>query len=103
MLIHENYVPLFKALSDDTRLKIVDLLSDGEYCACELLTVFNITQPTLSYHMKILSESGLVLSVREGAWTRYSLNHECVDEMKAFIEELMSAPSSLGPIKRSNC
>ena len=103
MLIHKNYVPLFKALSDETRLKIIDLLSDGEYCACELLTAFNITQPTLSYHMKILSESGLVVSVRKGAWTRYSLSPERIDELKAFIDELMLAPSSLGPIERSNC
>lgn len=103
MLIHENYVPLFKALSDETRLKIIDLLSDGEYCACELLTAFNITQPTLSYHMKILSESGLVVSARKGAWTRYSLSPERIDELKAFIDELMLAPSSLGPIERSNC
>lgn len=103
MLIHENYVPLFKALSDVTRLKIIDLLSDGEYCACELLTAFNITQPTLSYHMKILSESGLVVSVRKGAWTRYSLSPERIDELKAFIDKLMLAPSSLGPIERSNC
>lgn len=103
MLIHENYVPLFKALSDETRLKIIDLLSDGEYCACELLTAFNITQPTLSYHMKILSESGLVVSVRKGAWTRYSLSPERIDELKSFINELMNSPSSLGPIERSNC
>ncbi|NLW11763.1 MAG: winged helix-turn-helix transcriptional regulator [Clostridiaceae bacterium] len=103
MLSYDDFVPLFKALSDETRLKIVDLLSDGEYCACELLTAFEITQPTLSYHMKILNESGLVVSVRKGAWTKYSLKPERIDEMKKFIDELMLAPSSLGPIERSNC
>lgn len=103
MLSYEEFVPLFKALSDETRLKIVDLLSDGEYCACELLTAFDIKQPTLSYHMKILGESGLTNAVRKGAWTKYSLKHDRIEELKRFIDELMLAPSSLGPIERSNC
>ena len=59
--IYSKYVPLFKAMSDETRLKIIDMLSCGEMCACDILEEFNITQPTLSYHMKILTDSGLAL------------------------------------------
>ncbi|QHQ62284.1 metalloregulator ArsR/SmtB family transcription factor [Anaerocolumna sedimenticola] len=79
---YSDYVPIFKALADETRLKIIDMLSCGELCACDILESFNITQPTLSYHMKILTESGLVYGRREGAWMKYSLNTEKVNEVK---------------------
>lgn len=71
---YADEVLAFKALSDETRLKIVAMLSFGEMCACKILEEFSITQPTLSYHMKVLMESGLVGGVRDGAWMRYSLN-----------------------------
>ncbi len=85
---YAEYVPLIKALSDETRLKIIDMLSCGEMCACNILEAFNITQPTLSYHMKILAESGLVKAVRDGAWMRYSLNSEKSQELRLFLENL---------------
>ena len=59
---------IFKALSDETRLRALHMLSSGELCACELLESFRITQPTLSYHMNILCNSGLVSARRDGAW-----------------------------------
>lgn len=65
---------LFKTLGDETRLRIVELLKGGELCGCKILEHFDITQPTLSYHMKLLCESGLVRGVRDGAWMRYTLN-----------------------------
>ncbi|HAA09991.1 MAG: metalloregulator ArsR/SmtB family transcription factor [bacterium] len=82
---YADYVPAIKAMSDETRLKIIDMLSCGEMCACEILEEFSISQSTLSYHMKILSESGLVNAVRDGAWMRYTLNKERIDELKDFI------------------
>lgn len=85
MLLYENYIPVFKALADGTRLKIITMLSGGEMCACKILEEFNITQPTLSYHMKILTESGLVVGVRNGAWMRYSLSEENIETFKTFI------------------
>ena len=57
---YREYVSVFKALADETRLKIIQMLSSGELCACNMLEEFNSTQPTLSYHMKILTECGLV-------------------------------------------
>ncbi len=64
---HKEYVQIAKALADETRLKIIDMLSCGEMCACDILEYFSISQSTLSYHMKILTESGLVNGMRDGA------------------------------------
>ncbi len=77
-----------KALSDSNRLQIVQMLSDGEKCGCKLLEAFEITQPTLSHHMKILCECGLVNDRKEGKWHHYSLNCEVLQEFKSFIETL---------------
>lgn len=77
-----------KALGDSNRLKIVKMLSDGEKCGCKLLEAFQITQPTLSHHMKILCECGLVDVRKEGKWSYYSLNCETLSQFKEFISSL---------------
>lgn len=76
---------ILKALSDPTRLSIVDMLSCGEMCACKILEKFSITQPTLSHHMKILCSTGLVNARREGRWMHYSLNSENIEELHKFM------------------
>ncbi|MCL2497127.1 MAG: metalloregulator ArsR/SmtB family transcription factor [Symbiobacteriaceae bacterium] len=81
---------LFKALADKNRLMIVDMLSCGELCACMILEKFNITQPTLSHHMKILCDCGLVNGRKEGKWTYYSLNNETVQYIRVFWDEVTS-------------
>ncbi len=83
---NNEYVAVFKALGDETRLKIVEMLSCGELCACDILESFQITQPTLSYHMKILTESGLVISRKEGSWMHYRNNSKLTDAVKEFWE-----------------
>ncbi|TGE35553.1 ArsR family transcriptional regulator [Desulfosporosinus fructosivorans] len=87
---YAEYVSLFKAISDQTRLKIVDLLSSGEMCACQLLDNFNITQPTLSYHMRILCESGIVTGRRDGAWMYYRINGAVIEAISDFLIEIKS-------------
>jgi ArsR family transcriptional regulator len=77
-----------KALSDETRLKIVVMISSGELCACEILEQFKITQPTLSYHMKILCESGLVEGRKDGIWMKYSTNANTLDVLKNLFDDL---------------
>lgn len=77
-----------KALGDSNRLQIVQMLSDGEKCGCKLLEAFDITQPTLSHHMKILCECGLVNDRKEGKWHHYSLNCDTLQGFKKFIEAL---------------
>lgn len=84
------YSQMLKALSEPNRLKIVDVLSCGEMCACKLLDFFNLTQPTLSHHMKILIATGLVVSRKEGVWQHYSLDQEKVCELEMFIKEVFS-------------
>ena len=88
MLNYAGTAVIFKAMSDETRLKIMDMLSCDELCACNILESFQITQPTLSYHMKILTDSGLVLARKDGAWTRYRLNPDGVLLIKAFFESI---------------
>lgn len=80
-----NHVIFFKALSDINRLMIIDMLSCGELCACEILERFNFTQPTLSHHMKILCDCKLVNGRKEGKWTYYSLNKDVSDKFKDFL------------------
>ena len=72
--IYETNSKVFKALSDAKRLKIINLLSKGEMCGCRILEEFDFTQPTLSHHMKILVECGLVDARKEGTWSYYKLN-----------------------------
>ena len=74
-----------KALGDSNRLQIVQMLSDGEKCGCKLLEAFDITQPTLSHHMKILCDCGLVNDRKEGKWHHYSINVEVWKELRDFI------------------
>ena len=74
-----------KALGDNNRLQIVQMLSGGEKCGCKLLEAFQITQPTLSHHMKTLCESGLINDRKEGKWHHYSINMEVWQKFSEFI------------------
>lgn len=72
--IHEKNAKIFKAFCDEKRLAILELLRSGEKCACVLIDQMEVGQSSLSYHMKILSESGVVESRQEGKWTHYRLS-----------------------------
>lgn len=72
--IFEKNSKVFKALADSNRLRIINLLSSGEKCVCEILKSFDISQSTLSHHMRILNECGLVNFRKKGTWSYYSLN-----------------------------
>ena len=67
---------IFKALGDENRLTILELLHTGERCACKLQEALAISQPTLSHHMRILLDAGLVNARKEGKWIHYSINEE---------------------------
>ncbi|MFR1872123.1 MAG: ArsR/SmtB family transcription factor [Coprococcus sp.] len=71
---YKNDTIIFKALCDEKRLSILKLLKGGEKCACVLMEELNIAQSALSYHMKILCESGIVTSRQEGKWTHYTIS-----------------------------
>lgn len=78
---------IFKALGDETRLKIFGLLGCSEICACDILKQVEITQPTLSHHMKVLTGCGLVNARKDGSWTKYTVNEEYVTRIQAFLEK----------------
>ena len=83
-----NIALICKAIGDNNRLQIIEMLSGGEKCACKLLERFEITQPTLSHHMKILCGCGLVNVRKEGKWSYYSLNCETLTAFKEYVEGL---------------
>jgi ArsR family transcriptional regulator, arsenate/arsenite/antimonite-responsive transcriptional repressor len=71
---YEENARIFKAFCDENRLRILELLQDGDLCACVLIERLGIKQPALSYHMKILVESGIVESKPVGKWTHYHIS-----------------------------
>jgi ArsR family transcriptional regulator len=91
---YKEYAQFFKVLSDPNRLMIIDMLSCGELCACVILEKFNITQPTLSHHMKSLRESELVIGRKEGKWMYYSLSEKTVQTCKNILSDLTSFKES---------
>ena len=88
--MYKEYAQSFKVLSDPNRLMIIDMLSCGELCACVILERFQITQPTLSHHMKSLCDSKLVDARKEGKWMYYSLNGKKIQALKDILSELTS-------------
>ncbi|WP_432404302.1 ArsR/SmtB family transcription factor [Wukongibacter sp. M2B1] len=86
----EKQIEIFKALSDKNRLLIIEMLSCGELCACDIIEGLELTQPTVSHHMKILQHAGLVNSKKNGKWTIYSLDKGAFNDLCKFIERLSS-------------
>lgn len=85
---------VFKAFCDENRIRIVKLLRTGEKCACKLLEEINVTQPTLSHHMKILCDSGVIVGRKEGKWMYYSVSSDgaeyamqCLSALTAIDDE----------------
>ena len=72
----------FKALGDPTRVAIVNRLAQGECCVCDLNAAFELAQPTISHHLKVLRDAGLVASTRRGTWAYYRLIDEAVLQLR---------------------
>ena len=96
---HKENANIFKALSDEKRLKILELLRDGEKCACVLTDLTGIKQTALSYHMKILCESKIVSSFQVGKWTHYFLNNEGCNYAIQLLEKI----TTKNPNQTPNC
>src|SRR6478752_5185492 len=77
---------LFHALSDEIRVNVVMLLMDGERCVCELMADLDMAQSRLSWHLKTLSDAGIVMARREGRWNYYSLNRDALTEAQEYLE-----------------
>ncbi len=85
----------FHALSDETRLRIIERLSGGEQCVCDLTDMLATTQSLLSFHLKTLKDAGFLTDRREGRWVYYSLNPEAIEDLERFIGSLK--PRGRGP------
>ena len=92
----DEYAVIFKALGDETRLRILTMLTKGRTCACKILEAFRFTQPTLSYHMKQLTDSGLVDAEKDGKWVYYSINCKRIDLLREFIAEVNKIENAAG-------
>ena len=86
----------FHALSDETRLQVLELLTGGERCVCELQDAVGAAQSRLSFHLKVLRDAGLVSDRRQGRWVYYSLRLEALADMTAFLEERRSGEGDEG-------
>jgi ArsR family transcriptional regulator len=94
-------VQLFHALSDETRLSILERLRLGERCVCDLTDALDAAQSRLSFHLKVLKDAGLVTDRREGRWMYYTLNQEALGEVAELVDTLASAPTAAE--RKSGC
>lgn len=90
---------LFHALSDETRLSILERLRFGERCVCDLTDALDAAQSRLSFHLRVLKDAGLVTDRRDGRWMYYTLNHETLSQVAELVESLAANPS---PGERKN-
>lgn len=101
LLDTDRAAQLFHALSDQTRLAIIQRLRAGERCVCELTDALDAAQSRLSFHLRVLKEAGLVTDRREGRWMYYTLNAETLAEVSEFAEAFAAAPSAAE--RRAGC
>lgn len=87
---YQKLANLLKVVAEPNRLKILEMLSCGEMCACDILNYFNFTQPTLSHHMKVLEDNGLVIVDKKANWHYYSLNRAAADFLISNLTEALS-------------
>lgn len=95
----ERAIELFHALSDETRLEIIELLRKGERCVCELTDTLDAAQSRLSFHLRVLKDAGIVRDRKDGRWVHYELDPEAFEE----IETLLSAMKPRGLRQARSC
>ena len=86
--VYEERAKVFKALCDERRQRILELLHSGEKCACVLIEEMDMPQSSLSYHMKILCDSGIVTSWEEGKWTHYQISRQGSEKAIGLLKEI---------------
>jgi ArsR family transcriptional regulator len=99
----ERTVTLFHALSDETRLSILDMLRDGERCVCELQDELDAAQSRLSFHLRVLREAGLVMDRREGRWSYYSIVPEALSEVHDIAVAMQPKKGALRVMRKGEC
>lgn len=92
--VYEERAKVFKALCDERRQRILELLHGGEKCACVLIEEMNMPQSSLSYHMKILCESGIVSGREEGKWTHYRIDELGSEKAIALLRQITAVDNT---------
>ena len=92
--VYEERAKVFKALCDERRQRILELLHSGEKCACVLIEEMDMPQSSLSYHMKILCDSGIVTSREEGKWTHYQISRQGSEKAIQLLIEITAVTES---------
>lgn len=90
MSVEKKTASVFKAFGDENRVRILGLLRSGEKCACHLLEELNISQPTLSHHMKLLCDAGVVRGRKEGKWVYYSIDPQGAEQAVTLLKQLIT-------------
>lgn len=101
--IYRDTAKVLKAIAEPKRLRIVDMLSCGELCACNILEAFHITQPTLSHDMKVLVDAGLVNDRREGKNIYYSLNQDTIQHVQDILKQVFTEKADCICYKECQC
>ena len=91
---YEERARVFKAFCDERRQRILELLHNGEKCACVLIEEMDMPQSSLSYHMKILCDSGIVTSREEGKWTHYQISRQGSEKAIELLREITAVTES---------
>ena len=99
--VYEERARVFKALCDERRQRILELLHSGEKCACVLAEEMDMPQSSLSYHMKILCDSGIVTSREEGKWTHYQISRQGSEKAIELLREITAITENSNACK--NC
>jgi len=97
---HAEVAKVFKAFCDETRLMVLGLLQTGEKCACDLLEAVEVGQSTLSHHMKILVESEIVSTRKDGKWTYYSISEQGSQVAMKILTDLTTVDKELAKVKK---
>lgn len=92
---YDDYAKVFKAFCDPHRLKILNILKSGEHCACKLLELLDVSQSTLSHHMKILADANIVNVRKAGKWSYYTLSKEGICRVVNFLQQVSASDHNI--------
>ncbi|MCK8827836.1 metalloregulator ArsR/SmtB family transcription factor [Natroniella acetigena] len=99
----EELTGLLKAIADKRRLQIIDLLSYGKMCVCNVTEQLGLSQPNASHHLKILKNAGLIISTKRGRWVDYELNQEKLEHLQERLGEVISESNEEVDFIKINC
>lgn len=91
----KDLLTVFKALSDETRLRILKLLEHGELCVCDMVAAFDMIQPKVSFHLSVLKQAGLLKDKKDGKWMRYSIDDSDLFKRLLILSVVEKIPSDL--------